>query len=343
MDSIGAKYNLDTVRDCIDLQGTFPENVELKFVLWSHGTYDGAQWNGQDDLELLAAHLEDADWVALETVNAENDLATWERVARESMTVNECFAGKRSGTMKEIVDSDTVTTFAETALSLGDSIYTRTGKVPFFFPVDNFDNSIMLQLSKYESGTVASRIPFAIDMRHREALTLRQLHSHAMDLSVDGQAHQIGVVYGAMHSLLPVAARTLGAPVSRVFVSKQTPEVTDTLSHIIRFSLDEEQKLNEVNLAEKAIRAATVTGLLLAKLRILPANVDGLIDARPLSWLFYRDIKNTLPPRESKLLIDSVETLSPAKNVDKKMGPLKKRKLQLAGKKLIDLAFEVYR
>ena len=248
---LGQQHNLDIVRDCSDLAGTFPDNVEIKFVLWQHGQYlrdeDGKPYKTGDPLTSLVPHLIGADIVAKEM--AVTDFADSKRETEENFdVVNEIIDGRRrGGTIRELLGEEYArSTISYDLIHLWEGIAKAGATKPTYFTaVDSYGGEVPEpDWATLAATTMVTGVDYALELnkyhRQREALVLRQLNLLANAMAEDGQPHVLAAVFGTMHDTLPIATRTLGAKTSKVYVSGALRDPDSYLRKMLRFSDDPE-------------------------------------------------------------------------------------------------------
>ena len=236
MSEAAPRQQLDLVKDCAELSGTFPANVELKFIFWAHGNvYDGES-SAQKAARVAPALLE-ADYIGIEVAGTVHEDPR--HVEQEFAVINSLL--DKDNQHRKIRDG-----YGElqptTALIDSIDLVMRLRKLgrtstPQFFPFDIFENIAVSDIrSKFEYLTwddyIISRARL---MRHRENTAIRQFHAQATVLATDGQPHQIAILYGASHTAVSVATQALGAPTSRVFVDRPTIDMLGQYERAYRY------------------------------------------------------------------------------------------------------------
>jgi len=255
--------NLDIVRDNLNLMGAFPENVHFRFVLWAHGR--PGERSAEEIADYLGPHLENCDAVAIEAPKAVKDEGKY----RHAWNItNKLIQGRASAaeTRRLIYSHNTVEAYGdmEHAFVLGQYLLETTGSAPTFFPVDDhgdeesFEGLITAISSLPQKDAIVYQ---AQSMRRRENITINQLFAKARSLESPTKQRTIGVVYGAAHSLLPVAMRHLGANVSRVFLDDSPIGSAAHLERRFRFSGYDGSDLDEAvgpELTEEILTASHI-------------------------------------------------------------------------------------
>lgn len=212
--------HLDTVQDCADLSGTFPENVLLDFVYHHHGRNS----ESKQITYPLAPYLSGADCVGLESSGSDNPKKLEREVRRASAGVHSTGARLLH---KFLNDIQGCTTASEEIDNIAQGIRAINGVVPReFFLADGYDApkppavpAAVLYAMRPDEGLALFCQNTAIRNRIRENAALRKIHAKANEIVDDGNEHRIAVVFGSSHSLLSVAARALGANVRRHYVA----------------------------------------------------------------------------------------------------------------------------
>jgi hypothetical protein len=253
--------SMDLIRECADLQGTFPENVELKFVFWTHETAEDIE-TSSEKMTRVAPHFLDADLICLEITespqaNPAKDVST------EFDIVNRYIHGliDRDELSQEYHEQGIWVTNAYThATVVADALETMdASKKPLFGPIDIYADQDYVQFMDAEIKTYEEFVARHVaETLYRESTVLRQLNIYANYLARDTKAQQIAVLYGARHSLIAAAARVLGAPTSRVFVNKPMVSPHNYLTSRLRFEIDEQTKQIETKKAQKAYNMSCV-------------------------------------------------------------------------------------
>jgi len=243
------RKNLDIVQDCMDLDGKFPQKVELKFILWNHGDQFDPNDDNLYELRHLAEYFVGADIVALEVahiIGGDNydlqaDYDDLNNYNSGVITKEEFYSKVKKGTF-----------ISDVALATSVELKGSGLKLPKFVAVDAWredqgrdkesllnDMYSIVDLSYKERMNKGSE-----EFRRREAITVRQLHQLAEGLSIDGNDHTIAVLYGAAHSLLAVGLQSLGAPVNRVFLAKPPTHIEHQAIRKNRFGSMTEEDVN---------------------------------------------------------------------------------------------------
>ena len=219
-------HELDIVRENERL--SFPPNVELNFVYWSHT---------EDNLSHLIPHLETADAVAQETASIPE---------REGMNVRTMAKAYERAVNHEIQGIATeqqqklLGTFDDFSIERVKMLTALPNK-PRFFLVDDFmgrtdeDEQQTMQAFSHHQLDGEQYLTDNLDFytgyfSHREGVTLAQLAMIARKLGRSGEQKQLAVIYGSHHTALSVAARALGANVTRTFA---TPRLQSTIPQVV--------------------------------------------------------------------------------------------------------------
>jgi hypothetical protein len=237
-----------------DLRGTFPPTVELKFVYWVHGMDNGGE---PPDVKMarIAPHVIMADRIAFEVASAESKNPAYD-VPHEFSVINDILSRKgNKATIGDYYGDSVVSTIFADSWFLAQHLRDMGRTQPLqLFPVDVFAEKFE-EPDTSESDFRGAAEQEAADNRHREVTVLRQLQQQANLLARDGGQRQIAIIYGAGHSLVSVAARELGAPVSRVFVDKPFKRVKSYATRELRFAgvAEQDVKLRNIERADKAV------------------------------------------------------------------------------------------
>lgn len=343
-----AQYQLDIVRDCADLNGQFPENVELKFVYWEHGEFDGktGESNGTP-YKKVSQQLLESDYVAMEVAEITFDVDDADGfMIRQFDILNEWVDGRRKAdTIQELYGGGVVSSTAWIAATFATDVMETTGRrPPYFVPVDAYANPVkILNTDKDVELSIEDIILCVAEDRQREAVTVRQLHNYAHQLASDGKNHQIAVIYGTSHSHLSVGMRTLGAPVKRVVVGKIDNNPYAELARILRYTDDEVAITRELEIARGSLRDATNFTRLCKNLGT--ASVNGQLEevySPEFEWLFYRAAKNTLTPKDQKAFNEQLAVILPHLDSEKRPKRSKRKSSKKASLELINLAFKIW-
>ena len=249
-----AQFNLDTVRDCGDLAGTWPPSVKLKFVLWEHG--DSDTFHLASNTARLGRYLQGAALVALEDATGTVYHRSKEDTDQEYALINDVIAGRLSrasylelpvGQVRPLT-LDNVLGIVQGLQAVG----TPADALPQFVPVDIYHDDDDPKSDDESARGPSGPAEMVTWMRRRENVTIRQLHGLAQRLAGCDEPKEIAVVYGTAHSLLPVATRTLGAPTSRVFVDEWRNSDNEYVEHAIRFAPDDAVPVVALALAKAA-------------------------------------------------------------------------------------------
>jgi azurin len=163
------RVELDIVRDCSDLAGDFPNNVELKFVYWTHGKF--SDWKSQEEKATrLAPYCLQADRIAIEIASTAH--VDSRDVHHELRIINDIVAGKnKHKTVEQSYDGLMQTQVLGFCMQMTLAMHKlgRT-KPPKFLAVDLLDNpdARALRHSKtIGAGLVDKAIIDSADLRHR--------------------------------------------------------------------------------------------------------------------------------------------------------------------------------
>jgi hypothetical protein len=347
---IPMRQRLDIVRDCSDLRGTFPQNVELKFIYWTHGAPPKDKEAALADSQRLVPHLMDADRVGFEIAATAHK--SKKDVAKEFNIINDIVSGRspQKRTYDEFYKGFLMTTAIDSAEAVTQLLKEggRT-KPPVFFPFDVCEPWDTERVSTATStlgeiGEAAKSL--AAECRWREGTTLRQLHQLAKKLGHDGKQHQIAVLYGSAHSLTSVAARELGAKTSRVFVDKYADTPTSTLAKYMRFHEGEDFSVQTAE-ADQAKQLGNLLGPLAELLEIedptqKPGRSPGLTMTGKLGSLILLASRNLLLGEDATTFIESIKTLTPFIAYGTEVPLPKRQEVRAAMQPIVDLADRLY-
>jgi hypothetical protein len=345
-----ATHGLDIVRDCADLAGTFPRNVEFAFVHWRHADELG------DDIDWLATniapHLLGAHTIALETggTNAPdpND------IPEEMAIINRWIARGPSRTDGELVAAyggKTSWKLVPVLNLLGALTKAGASHCPYFTVVDeywcNADEkqkhlNALSELEALESAEIQ-----AADNRRREAITLRQLNELARSLGGQASARmRIGVLYGSDHTNLSIATHALGAPTSRVFVfPPPTGRPEDYLRRGLRWADDpgEEAEIKQTaQVAERQFSRVRMASLRISNDGGKFYNQLGLHElSSGLGRLSLRLASGTLEPEASDSIASIFDAVEPYADPERRLPRFGKgKRLRDANASIIRLALK---
>lgn len=336
--------SLDIVRDCADLQGAFPPNVELKFVYWTHGS--STEKRASDDTEdarKLARHIKGADVVALELFTTNPELVDPQKQIDFINAFNRGdvdMDDHRSYLGGELSYVGLLPLLLSRALKANGAT-----KMPEFSLVDIWEQ---MRPRLEDEADRKYKLPFRelaeeeVELnREREATTLRQLHGKATRLASDGKKHQIAVIYGASHTLLAVATRALGAPTKRVFEDRYRPNVLDIFERKLRFMTDSEKADFDETDYERAFNSGARLAMLGQRSRVI--SREGLFEsAGDLELLCLRAITNSLTGSQRVTFEKQSKPLVPYLQANAKIGKFsgRDRDAKKAFRQLISLAAE---
>lgn len=359
--------SLDLVRDCSDLDGTFPANVDLKFIYWRHGqrAQDYATENVQMDTNAvkLAPHLLDADVIGTEVHSSAHESP--EGVYAEFEIINKMISGMvRHNTsdptqvftqrqIRNMYKNVCQTYYSHECVKLATAIWAHTGiKELQFFPFDKMSPKTRAvddkPANKSDAAATNGKEPSnleeyllneLVDYRDRESLALRQIHTEATDLAEDEKPHKMAIIYGAMHTPVSVAARQLGANVERVFLDGTPNIVSWLIVRQLRYAQDPKEIKSIIDQGEKAIGE----GILIMKIAESSGNPPDPKNrakiANDVESFAYRAVRGKLPARQQRVYSENSGIIDAADDTDIKDLPRnKQRKLFKASQRLISLA-----
>lgn len=262
--------SLDLVLDNPEIR--FPEDgPRFRFIYWSHTP---------DNLPKILPLLENCDTIATEVgyCSDENGVPAGDAVRNEFELLNLELQGKSSkhtrDTMRKVAKAGHIE--ASIALHFGAS-----GKT--IVPIDDFEITTQHDLEEmcafypgfklfldkrpgYEPVVRQDIRTQITHLRRRENTSLRQLQSLATLSAASGKEETIGVLYGAAHTPLFVAASILGARADRHFVNPQhrTFAPLESLLRKIRYGLGSvdsitDEEIRDACLLEMASVAVNAT------------------------------------------------------------------------------------
>ncbi len=342
------RERLDIVRDCNDLRGTFPQNVELKFAYWTHGSAPDGPQEAALRAERLAPHLMNADRIGFEMAVTAH--SSPKDVAKEFTIINSVIANRnpRKRTYEDFYKGFTMTTAMDDAEAIVLALRDRgRDKPPVFFPFDVCEPWDTTKIQKNSIGNIGEvAMVHALELRWRESTTLRQLHSQARKLGHDGKPHQIAVRYGSAHSLTSVAARELGARTSRVFVDKFPVTPTSTLARHMRFHEGEDFSAQTAE-ADQAKLLGNLLWPLAESLGIKdptqePGRSERITMSAKLGNLILIAGRELLLGDDQTSFMEAVKVLTPFISYGTKVPITKRRSARAALLPLVDLADRLY-
>lgn len=263
-----AESTLDTTRDCADLAGRWPEQVDATFMLWAHGNLTLDDDAIDDRMTALGeAILQRSEQQPIGHIGIEVVARDYPRdVAEMFRQANEAIARWVPGEEPDLdwVESNVAGLIANIAFAF----YWADRRPPTFFPVDAYVpgsiHEVPAHTSVAEAGQARQTTVFrqnaeadSATLRERDSLVLRQVHTYAAALPPD-EPTGILVLEGLQHSALPIAARTLGWRVHEVLLSPAMPTPEVKLIRAIRRNArdDERDTLAKTALAAQAAAAA---------------------------------------------------------------------------------------
>lgn len=336
------RCRLDILQDCADLQGTFPKNVELKFIYWEHGGEDDGE-TPEDKASRLAAHCMSADRIGCEV--ATTFRSDPREVQQEYKIINDIIAGRKPNkTIDEMygkLEGASSSLFFSLALDRAMKARGRR-KSPKFFPFDKFEFIQDVEKDVILDGLSAKAQHRVAGIRDRENHALRQLFYQAKMLGRDGRQHQIAVIYGAYHTPVSVAARELGANTTRIFVDKPSFSVNISLERELRY-----QNLDELNPPVNAYESAERIGFLM---RTIAADMgikqkkglDQPSHFSTLGALVLKDFRGVLLPEDKKNFNSNCQVIEPYLPYGTRVPILKRRVVKKALRQLVTLAEKLY-
>lgn len=339
------RAQLDIVQDCSDLRGTFPQNVELKFVYWRHGPANNDVANIVYNALRVAPHFTEADYIAMECALIAH--ASAEDQYKEYSIINDVLQGRTQGqsTAELYGDMPTSTAFTE-AVTIAKILKTLgREQAPIFFPVDVMESVSPIQID-YSKGydLTEAVVEDTADMRRREEVTIRQLHEQATKISADGKPHQIAVLYGVAHTALSVAASELGAPTKRVFVDKPWKFVNMLVERKLRYQPAESLEI-EFEQAEQSRLEGLRLGTLAVNLGTIDAPAPGEINtpdqnaiSAKLGYLLLVSKLTKLTKPDRAALDHELRIVAPYMQRGTKVPLLKRGKVDRSVRRLITLA-----
>jgi len=342
------QYNLDLVKDCADLAGMFPKNVELKFIYWTHGSATD-KISSYDKMNRIAPHVEAADRIAFEIAASEGPDPA-KNVPREFRLMNDAIASTyQVKRMSEACRTLKPTSTLAFGLALARCLRDRgVRKVPRMIPIDSFGTTTIEAMQEAKANRVDSPFPERVRlegvwMRERENIVIRQLHAYAQHLGRDRKPHQIAIIYGSSHSLVSVATRTLGAPTSRVFLDESIITIGDYAERYLRFNEGGKDIAVELNIATQISSRCFDITYLAERLKLekmhKPAQIDKLLSTtHDLETLCLRAVKRTLTARQQHEFDAHLTTIEPYINGKKRVPLLVRAALRKTTKDLIQLA-----
>lgn len=238
-----SKHRLDIVRDCADLEGLFPDNVELDFIFWTHGDEDDPP--STTDIRYIARQLKGVDAVGVEVAevgtgvlaDGESAKAFTEKVFglanlvfRDSASDDELNQYMRTS---GAASSLTLTDFHDELIQAG----LAANEMPEFFPVDTYaevepNDEPSLLINYMDHPSDKTLFPWVTNKRHREATVLRQIQERATILASDKGNHRVAILMGSTHSLVSVAAKALGAPTKRTLLDNPVAHVQEIIERV---------------------------------------------------------------------------------------------------------------
>ena len=189
-----SKHRLDIVRDCADLEGLFPDNVELDFIFWTHGDEDDPP--STTDIRYIARQLKGVDAVGVEVAEVGTGV---------------------------LADGESAKAFTEKVFGLFP--------VDTYAEVEpNDEPSLLINYMDHPSDKTL--FPWVTNKRHREATVLRQIQERATILASDKGNHRVAILMGSTHSLVSVAAKALGAPTKRTLLDNPVAHVQEIIERV---------------------------------------------------------------------------------------------------------------
>jgi len=342
------RLNLDIVQDSRELDGNFPQNVDLKFLFWNHAYLSKPLHEGRNDIYRIAEHLDNTDILAMEVAGSATDedkergVETVDRELDLLNKYNKSDKQKKFANFFEETGLKNCSNILSMALFLSLDLRNKgVEKLPLFVPIDIWkdgaiDTNKMIQKSHIQTFEERAQTDAAF-FRYRERTALKQLNNYAVKLSKDGKKHQISILYGANHTLLSVAAQILGAPVERVFLDPPLLDAVSMAERSIRLNHGNLRK-DEIDTYEKACKLGVYLGSEALRLGVIndEKTVPTIV---ALETLCLRSIQKSLTPSQDDRFKQEMDKFRAYEAKNPKL--FNKKKVKNAISELFALAYEI--